>query len=421
MNQWPDGWNDDDRSRYGQGSASPRPERTRAMPHVQRGGVQQGQAPVPPQRHGLDGQPGYSQGQVYQGGQPPAGPPGGPGGPGGPATPPPARPARNWRRRITVGLLTLVVVLLVTAVGTYFWADSKLNREVDLSKVEDRPEAGKGTNYLIVGSDSRKGLSDEDKERLHTGDAGGDTRRTDTMMILHVGENGSTMVSLPRDSYVTIPPFTGSETGNRYPATQNKLNAAFSQDGPGLLVRTVEYNTGLKIDHYAEIGFAGFANIVDALGGVEMCLDKPIKDKNSGADFEAGCQTLDGAASLAFVRQRYQEAEGDLGRTKNQQRFLAELASQAATPSTVLNPFTLYPTMGAGLDALIVDKEMSLWNLAEMFWSMKDVNGGDGTRMNIPIAGNISTPQGASLKWDMPKVKKLMEQLRNDEKVTVEG
>lgn len=149
-------------------------------------------------------------------------------------------------------------------------------------------------------------------------------------------------------------------------------------------MRTIEYNTGLHIDHYAEIGFAGFANIVDAVGGVEMNIPRNIDDKNSGLHIKKGDQTLTGDEALAFVRQRYQEAEGDLGRTKNQQKFLAALASQTATPGTVLNPFKLYPVMGSGLDTLVVDKDMSLWNLVSMFWAMKGVSGGDGLSMNMP-------------------------------------
>ncbi len=236
-------------------------------------------------------------------------------------------------------------MLVVTSVATYVWADSKLHRDVDLSKVIDRPEAGKGTNYLIVGSDSRAGLSDADKQKLHTGSAEG--KRTDTMMILHVGDNGDTLISLPRDSDVEIPTYKGSTSGKVYQGKGRhvKLNAAYAEDGPELLVRTVEYNTGLHIDHYAEIGFGGFAKIVDAVGGVDITIDKAFKDKYSGADFQAGEQTLNGQQALAFVRTRHAFAASDLQRTKNQQKFLAALAHQVATPSTVLNPFKLYPTM----------------------------------------------------------------------------
>ncbi|MFF4587653.1 LCP family protein [Streptomyces sp. NPDC001388] len=426
MNDWPEGWSDNNGGpRYGSGSAGAQPESARVMRQVRRGPAAPPHSPgVPQQPSYVNGQgygdytnaqqtgydSGYSTGHVY-------GAPGGPGEPGGPggAYPQGARPAPDWRRRIKWTAITVTAVLLVTTVSTYFWADGKLRREVDLSKVIDRPGTGEGTNYLIVGSDSREGLSAADKKELHTGSAEG--KRTDSMMILHVGSNGDTLISLPRDSDVEIPTYVGSESGKTYKGTGRhvKLNAAYAEDGPELLVRTVEYNTGLHIDHYVEIGFAGFANIVDAVGGVEITIDKAFKDKYSGADFQAGKQTLNGEEALAFVRTRHAFAASDLERTKNQQKFLAALAHQVATPSTVLNPFKLYPTMGAGLDSLIVDKDMGLYDLGSMFFAMKGVNGGDGVSMNMPISGSSN----GNLVWDKTKVKKLVEELNNDEKVTV--
>lgn len=427
MNDWPDGWDDSRNNggnRYGRGSAGAQPESARVMRQVRRGPASPGPGPGAPPYGGVPQQPtygdgydngydsGYNTGQVY--GSPNG--PGGPQGPGGTGTRDP-RPAPNWRRRIKWTAITLVTLLVVVSVSTYFWADSKLHRDVDLSKVIDRPDAGQGTNYLIVGSDSRAGMSAEEKKKLHTGSAEG--KRTDSMMILHTGDNGSTLVSLPRDSNVEIPTYKGSDSGKTYQGTGRhvKLNAAYAEDGPELLVRTVEFNTGLRIDHYVEIGFGGFAKIVDAVGGVDMTLDKGFKDKYSGADFKAGKQTLNGEQALAFVRTRHAFAASDLERTKNQQKFLAALAHQVATPSTVLNPFTLYPTMGAGLDSLTVDKDMSLWDLADMFWAMKGVTGGDGKSMNMPISGST----GGNLVWDKAKVKALVDELKNDDKVTVSG
>lgn len=417
MSNWPDGWNGDRGERgdrYGRGSAGAQPEGARAMPHVRPRGVpQQSQGYDRGYEPGYDS--GYNTGQVY--GAPPGG--GGPDDNGGPPSGGPRGPrqAPDWRRRIKFGALALVVVILGVSIGTYFWADGKLKREVDLSKVIERPQSGGGTNYLIVGSDSREGMSAEEKKQLHTGSAAG--KRTDSMMILHDGSNGPTLISLPRDSNVTIPSFRGSESGKMFPNTgrQTKLNAAYAEDGPELLVRTVEFNTGLHIDHYVEIGFAGFANIVDAIGGVELDIPKAFKDKHSGADFQAGKQTLNGEQALAFVRTRYAFANSDLDRTKNQQKFLAALASQTATPGTILNPFKLYPTMSAGLDTLIVDKDMSLWSLGQMFFAMKGVTGGDGASMNMPVSGSV----GGNLVWDKAKVKELVTQLNNDEKVTVSG
>ncbi|MDX3314871.1 LCP family protein [Streptomyces sp. NPDC054884] len=426
MNDWPEGWSDRDRgNRYGGGSANAQPESPRVMRQVRRGPAAPPQgAGVPPQPSYVNGQgygdytdarqtgydSGYNTGQVYGGDS------SGSGGDGGfPGGEP--RPAPNWRRRIKWTAITVVTVLIVTTVGTYFWADGKLKREVDLSKVIDRPEGGDGTNYLIVGSDSREGMSAEEKKKLHTGSAEG--KRTDSMMILHVGSNGDTLVSLPRDSDVELPTFVGSESGKTYKGTGRhiKLNAAYATDGPELLVRTIEFNTGLRIDHYVEIGFAGFASIVDAVGGVEITIDKAFKDKYSGADFQAGKQTLNGEEALAFVRTRHAFAASDLQRTKNQQKFLAALAHEVATPGTILNPFKLYPTMSAGLDSLIVDKDMGLYDLGSMFFAMKGVNGGDGTSLNMPISGS----SGGNLVWDKAKVKQLVNELNNDEKVTVTG
>lgn len=451
MSNWADGRTDDRQDRYGNGAANAEPEGARAMPQIRR------TAPPPPRRpaepapgygraqgpgggHGRvpdqgggygDGaahaagghDDGYNTGQVYGRGGP-AGPGGhrhGPtgGGPGGRSPRGPRTSAPDWRKRIKIGGIAFIVALLTVSVGTYFWADSKMRREVDLGQLKDRPAAGEGTNYLIVGSDSREGLSDSDKKELHTGSADG--KRTDSMMIVHTGDNGTTMLSLPRDSYVTIPAFTGKKSGKSFPAATHKLNQAYADGGPELLAQTIEFNTGLRIDHYAEIGFGGFRNLVDALGGVEMCLDKPLKDRDSGADFKAGCQELNGAQSLAFVRQRHQEADQDLGRMRNQQKFLNTLANQAASPSTILNPFRLYPVIGSGLDTLIVDKDMELWDLTSMFWAMKGATGGDGKQMTVPIASaNFPTrSDGVAVKWDTAKAKQLFDQLKKDEKVTV--
>ncbi|MEU6654131.1 LCP family protein [Streptomyces sp. NPDC046900] len=422
MNDWPEGWSDDGRgNHYGRGSSSAQPENARVMRQVRRSpGGPQGAPPyggVPQQPtydQGYGGyDSGYNTGQVYGGRQ------------GGfvpnDDDPDPQlqhyRQRPNWGRRIKWTVITLVTVVVVTSVATYFWADSKLHRDVDLSKVIDRPAAGEGTNYLIVGSDSRAGMSAADKKKLHTGSAEG--KRTDSMMILHVGGNGDTLISLPRDSDVEIPTYVGSDSGKTFKGTgrHTKLNAAYAEDGPTLLVRTIEYNTGLHIDHYVEIGFAGFANIVDSVGGVQLTIDKGFKDKYSGADFKAGTQTLNGEQALAFVRTRHAFATSDLQRTKNQQKFLSALAHQVATPGTILNPFKFYPTMSAGLDSLTVDKDMSLWNLGSMFWAMKGVSGGDGTSLNMPISGST----GGNLVWDKSKVKTLVNELKNDEKVTVTG
>ncbi|WP_411136889.1 LCP family protein [Streptomyces sp. C10] len=368
------------------------------------------QAPVPPPR--LNGHTGNVRPAVRTGR---TGPGGGHPGRGRRAATPPRR-----RRRITRALIVLATVLALGSAGTYVWADTELNREVDLGKIADRPSSGGGTNYLIVGSDSRVGLSDRARKNLHTGGSADAGRRTDSMILLHTGEHGTTMVSLPRDSWVTIPSHIRPETGKHYRASKNKLNAAFSFGGPDLLVRTIEHNTGVHIDHYTEIGFAGFVGIVNAVGGVPMCLDRDIKDEKSGADLKKGCHTLDGRTALAFVRQRHQEAKGDLGRGENQQKFLAALAKKAATPGVLLDPSTVYPTMSAGLGTLIVDKDTGLPNLTALFKAMKAVTTGDGKRLTVPVSSlAFQTPKGSAVKWNTRLANQLFTELNNDRPVTV--
>ncbi|WP_330317192.1 LCP family protein [Streptomyces platensis] len=329
-----------------------------------------------------------------------------------------APPSR--RRRITRALIVLSTVLALGSVGTYVWADTELHREVDLGKIADRPAQGQGTNYLIVGSDSRVGLSERARKDLHTGGSADAGRRTDSMILLHTGAHGTTMVSLPRDSWVTIPAHIRPETGKHYRATKNKLNAAFSFGGPDLLVRTIEANTGVHVDHYTEIGFAGFVGIVNAVGGVPMCLDRDIKDEKSGANLKKGCHTLDGRTALAFVRQRHQEAQGDLGRSQNQQKFLAALAHKAATPGVLLDPGTVYPTMSAGLGTLIVDKDTGLPNLTSLFEAMKAVTEGDGKRLNVPVSNlALQTPKGSAVQWNARQAQQLFTELNGDRPVTV--
>lgn len=335
--------------------------------------------------------------------------------PGTPSGLPDGGGRRKWSRgrKIRVTATALVVTLLAVGGGTYAWASSKLNKSDVLADYPGRPPAGKGTNWLILGSDSRQGLSTTDQQRLHTGyDTGA---RTDSMMVLHIGDNGDTLMSIPRDSYVTIPAWTDSK-GVQHSQSRHKINAAFADgDGP-LLVKTIEYNTGIHIDHYAEIGFSGFVNVVDDLGGVDMCLDHAIVDKASGANLKAGCQTLNGTQALAFVRERHQEATQDLARMQHQQQFLNALAHKATSPGTFLNPFTLYPTMNSGLSMLQVDNNTGLTDLSSMFFAMKGLKSGNGKTITVPIANaNYMTPSdGDAVKWNMSEAQQVFDAFKND-------
>ncbi|TXG89534.1 LytR family transcriptional regulator [Rhodococcus rhodnii] len=294
----------------------------------------------------------------------------------------PRRPRRfGWGKRI--GLAALVMVLALAGFTVYL--DRSMTRIDALAPYEGRIGDTPGTNWLLVGSDSRTGMSPEEEQALATG---GDTgpSRTDTIMLIHVprGSGPTTMVSLPRDSYVPIPGY-GRE----------KLNAAFAFGGPQLLTETVETVTGVRIDHYAEIGFGGFAGMVDAVGGVEMCLDQPIADPLAGIDLQAGCQTLDGAQALGFVRTRA-TAMADVDRMRNQRAFMSAMLSEATSPATFLNPFRALPLASGVADSLTVDSGDHLWHLARLAWALR----GDVVTTTVPVAGFENTNVGNVVMWD---------------------
>lgn len=305
----------------------------------------------------------------------------------------------RWTRR----LIRLVVLFVVTAMVFYialaFWAMNRIERVEALDDYSGRPGGGFGTNWLIVGSDSRAGLTAQQRNRLRTGRAEG--RRTDTILLLHIPTIGdSTLMSLPRDSLVQIPAHTSN--GREVPARVDKINAAYSLGGPDLLVRTVEQTTGMKIDNYAEIGFAGVANMTDAVGGVRLCPKRAMNDPRAGINLKAGCQNLKGPQALGYVRARYSDPRGDLGRVERQQEFVKALMTKVATFGTLLNPFRLVPVSRAGTDALRLDTDSGAFDLLWMAWAMKSVTGGEGRAITVPIADpDYNHPRaGSSVRLD---------------------
>ena len=324
--------------------------------------------------------------------------------------PPGGRRTWSWPRRILVTLLALVVLLLAGTAVLYVWAGRQVRHVDALGGYAGRPAAGKGTNWLLIGSDSRARLTPEQRRELHVGNSG--SRNTDTLMLLHSGDHGPSLVSLPRDSYLPVP---GHGRG--------KLNEAYADGGPKLLTRTVEQATGLRIDHYAEVNFLGFVQVVDALGGVTLCPDKPLRDEKSGADFRAGCQEMNGTQALAYVRARYSDPAGDLGRVKRQRQLISAVASEMLGPGVLLNPFRLVSVLDASLGAMTVDEGSGVRELAGLGWSMKGVAGGDGAATTVPLAGSgVSVPgSGSVLLWDDIAARRLFRALRNDEPIPTSG
>ncbi|MGO1049621.1 LCP family protein [Crossiella sp. CA198] len=309
------------------------------------------------------------------------------------------RRKRRWGRIVLIVLL----VLLIGVVAFWFYLDSKLNRINALKDYPGRPADTPGTNWLVVGSDSREGLSEEDREELATGGAAG--KRTDTMMLLHIpdGSGPSTLVSLPRDSFVDIP-------GKK----KQKLNAAFALGGAELLVRTVETNTGIHIDHYAEIGFGGFVHIVDAVGGVDMCIDKPMKDPKAGLDLQAGCQELDGAQALGYVRTRA-TPRADLDRIARQRQFLSALVDKATGFTTIINPFRAIPLANNTVETLTVNEGDHLHNLTGLAWAMRGAADGGLVTTTVPLGASRSVAGvGSVVQWDPARSKRFFDALKND-------
>lgn len=322
-----------------------------------------------------------------------------------PPTPRPGTPRRRrkrpWGRLISLSLLIVVMLISAGILGDAVWLDTTLHRESVLSDYPGRPAAGRGANWLLVGSDSREGLSAEQQRALTTGGDIG-TGRTDTILLVHVPGLGAhaptTMVSIPRDSYVPIPGYG-----------RDKVNAAYARGGAPLLAQTVEQATGLRLDHYVEVGFSGFAVLVDALGGVTACPTAPISDPLAGIDLPAGCQRLDGRKALGYVRSRA-TPRADVDRMVNQRRVMSALLHRVGSPAVWLNPWRWYSVPHAVGEALTVDVGDHVWNLAWLGWSLH----GSVTTVTVPIGELTGSDAGSVVVWDHAAAAQLFDALAAD-------
>jgi LCP family protein required for cell wall assembly len=339
--------------------------------------------------------------------------------PGGPYPPSPSglgpaptsRVRRGWlpgRRGRRLAVLLAVVALVVYPVLVGITAVTNLTR-VTAFPASGRPAATPGRTFLVVGSDSRQDLTREERARLGTGQAVG--QRTDTIMLLHLPSGGgpTVLVSLPRDSYVPIP-------GHG----RNKINAAYAFGGPQLLVRTVEQVTGLRVDDYVETGLAGYANLVDAIGGVRICVKRAMNDPKAHINLKPGCQQLDGKTALGYARSRYSDPQrGDLARVEHQREVLAAIGSKTLSPSVLAVPWRAFAAARAGGRALTVDDGTSAYAVARFVLAIRSVSGSDGISLTVPIAANISTPAGDALQWNRSKAVALFEALQKDDTESV--
>lgn len=300
-----------------------------------------------------------------------------------------------------LALFVVMVLAVAGFVGTAFWIDTTLHRIPALTDYADRPAEGKGTTWLLVGSDSRQGLTPEQQAELSTGGDIGNGH-TDTIMLVHIpspwSDSPTTMVSIPRDSYVDIPDY-GTD----------KINAAFAVGGAPLLAQTVEQATGMRLDHYAEVEFDGFARLVDAVGGVTMCPPEPISDPLAGIDLSAGCQKLDGRNALGYVRSRA-TPRADLDRMVNQRQFMSTLMHRAASPTVALNPLRWYPMASAAAGSLTVDSGAHVTDLARLAWALR----GNLTTTTVPIGEFTGGDSGSVVVWDEDLADRLFGALKSD-------
>jgi LCP family protein required for cell wall assembly len=296
----------------------------------------------------------------------------------------------------------LVVVVIIVSVGMYFYVGSKLHDSDVLVDYNGRPAASAGTNWLIAGSDSRQGLTRRQERKLATGplsDAEGE--RSDTILILHIPSGGGrpVLVSIPRDSYVPIP-------GHG----ESKINAAFDLGGPALLAKTIQSVTGLYISHYMGIGFGGFVSVVNAVGGVRMCLPGPMVDPKAGLNLKAGCQNLNGDQALGYVRTR-NFALSDLQREQDQRLFIKALLSKLTSPSVLLNPFAIIPAATGSANTLTVSQGTSVYDLMHVAFALRNPE-----TTTVPLANlDFQTPNdGVAVQWDQSRALRLFNDLKTD-------
>ncbi|MFF3487663.1 LCP family protein [Streptomyces sp. NPDC002701] len=308
----------------------------------------------------------------------------------------------NRSRLLRAAGIAVGCVLVVSAVGAA-WAYWHLNhniRSVDIDGAlgDDRPARGMTTpttsasplpsgalNILVLGSDSRDG---ERNKELGGGSTEG-AARSDTAMIIHVDEGRSeaTVVSIPRDTLVTRPSCPRAEGGSTAQAQGVMFNSAYALGGPVCAVKTVESLTDVRMDHYIEIDFAGFADLVDALGGVTVTTEEDISDEDSHLELEAGTHHLDGTEALALARTRHGIGDGsDLGRIGLQQKLVKALLDQVSSTDLLTSPARLYRVADALTSSLITDTGLnSLTELMDLGQSLQSLSSTTTETVTMPV------------------------------------
>ncbi|HUW78929.1 MAG TPA: LCP family protein [Candidatus Nanopelagicaceae bacterium] len=329
------------------------------------------------------------------------------------------RGSTKWFK-FTAGLSISVVLLATMSWASFNHVTSSIHRSDVFAGLKARPvkAANSAVNYLLVGSDTREGLSKAELKKLQVGSvktAAG--QRSDTIILIHINKdrNKATIISIPRDTFASIPAWTDSK-GVAHPPSHRKINETYGLGGAPLLIATIEAMTNVRIDHYVEVNFAGFAHMVDALGGVTVCLNTAVKDSKSHVDLPAGKQKLDGITALKYVRARYFDGTGDLGRMHRQQKFISSMLSAATSSGTLLNPIKLVSFINAALATVTTDPNLTRDDLLTLATQLKGLSVSSLHMLTVPFSNINYSADGVydSVLWDPTLAPELWRRIRLD-------
>lgn len=332
------------------------------------------------------------------------------------------KPRRAARILSWIAVVTSIAVLASAGAGYVLVNHYEGNIGRIKNVFGDRSDAPKAApnnaeNFLIVGSDSRGDLKAGEGVQ-GTGSTFVTGQRSDTVILAHLyggKSNKVQLVSFPRDSVVQIPEYTDAK-GRVHSAQRNRINYAFNEGGPQLLVRTVQNLTGVRVDHYLQVDFEGFQKMVDNLGGVDVCLSKPAKDHYSGINLTAGRHHINGVVALAFVRQRHGLTNGDIDRIKRQQQFLGAMIRKVLSAGTLANPLKLNKFLNTATSSLQADEALDFATLRKLALRMRNVGAGNVIFATIPISNSNAYLRGLGsvVLVDQEKADALFQSIQQD-------